>query len=154
MMMRPGNRKSKLGKRMRAWEHEDTELLLNERRVLFGEEAFLQEYMAMGAFSDMLGGVKPAAAGLAVDDPAFAIAFPQLHLMMTSLVDDDGKLRQVCTLTVVCEDGQVKCGINERNHNLSLWTGCGTLGGAFAALEEALGERPVQWRKSTWKGRK
>jgi hypothetical protein len=102
----------------------------------------------------MLGGIKPAAAGLAVDDAAFALAFPRLHLMMTSLVDDDGRPRQVCTLTIVCEDGQVKCGINERNHALSLWSGCGTLGGAFAALEEALGERPVAWRKSSWKGRK
>lgn len=152
--MRCENRKSKLGRSFRAWEVEDTELLFNERRVLFGEEDFLQEYLAMGSFKDLLGGIRSAGVGLALDDPAFALAFPMLHMMMTSLVDDDGKPRQVCTLTIVCEDGQAKCGINERNHNLSLWTGSGSLGGAFAALEEALGERPVQWRKSTWKGRK
>jgi hypothetical protein len=48
----------------------------------------------------------------------------------------------------------VKVGVNERNLGLSLWSASATLGGAFAALEEALQEHPVKWRKVEWRGRK
>lgn len=135
------------------WDVEDSPLMLDAYRALFGEVSYIEEYCHMGIFSDVLGGAKPAAIGRAVDDPDFEKQFPTLHMLMAHTSDDEGKARITCTLTVVCEDGMVKCGINERNHHLSLWTASTTLGGAFAALEEALAERPVKWRKVTWRGR-
>lgn len=131
----------------REWETEDSALLHDERRVLFGESRYLLEYMAMGVFEDVFGDVKLAASGRAVDDEAFSQRFPTLSVLMTHTEGPDGAKRQVCTLTIVCEDGQVKCGINERNKGLSLWVSSQSVGGVFAALEEALGQRPVPWRK-------
>jgi len=137
----------------REWDENDSTLLHDEMRVLFGEHKYLQEYMSMGVFKDLLNGQGKRTTGVAVDDDGFAQNFPCLHALMCGLVDDDGSPRQTATLTIVCEDGQVKVGINERNHHLSLWTSSASLGGAFASIEGALTERPVAWRKVTWKGK-
>jgi hypothetical protein len=126
----------------------------DEYRVIHGEINYLQEYMGMSTFNEIFGGKGAVNKESAADDPEFAERFPTLHLLMTHLQNDTGGPRQVCTLTIVCEDGQVKCGINERNLGLSLWVSAGTIGGVFASLEEALQSRPVAWRRVTWKGRK
>jgi hypothetical protein len=154
MIMRTGNKKSKLGRPLREWEVEDSSGLHDEMRARFGDRWYVQEYLCMGVFSDVLGGAKANTTGRTIDDPDFERQYPTLYLLMAHTVDDEGKPRIPATLTVVCEDGQAKVGLNERNHMVSLWTGAGSLGGAFAALEGALSERPVQWRKVTWKGKK
>ena|ERR1039457_1111512 len=151
--MDQGKRNSKHKPRVYPWESEDSTLLLDEYRVVFGEKAFLLEYMQMGRFHDVFNGQSKAGAVTAVNDADFEKQFPTLAALMTLQVDDDQQPRKVCTLTIVCEDGQVKAGINERDRGLSLWTSSQTLGGVFAALEEALGQRPVAWRKVMWKGR-
>lgn len=112
------------------------------------------EILSMPKFSDLLGGAARKGQAQAVEDPTFMQEFPSLFALMAVLVDDDGKPRQGCSLTIVCEDGVVKAGLNERNHELSLWTSAETLGGVFAALEEAIGEHPPRWRRKTWDGRK
>lgn len=136
----------------RWWEENDSTLLHDQMRVLFGEELYLQEYCYMASFKELLNGQQSGPTGMAVEDPDFGTAFPQLYLLMAKTSDDDGKPRIPCTLTIVCEDGQVKCGVNERNYHLALWTSSASLGGAFQSLEEALAQRPVPWRKTTWKG--
>lgn len=111
-------------------------------------------FMGKVSFKDILGAAGKAPGEFVVDDPKFGESFPILYQLMSCSIDDDRKPRKTCTLTMVCEDGQVKLGVKERNHNLSLWTSSQTLGGAFAALEEALSESPVKWRKVEWKGRR
>lgn len=106
----------------------------------------------MASFKELLNGQGKTVGEMAVEDPQFGELFPQLYVLMAKNTDDDGKPRIPCTLTIVCEDGQVKCGVNERNYHLALWTSSATLGGAFQSLEEALAQRPVPWRKTTWKG--
>lgn len=135
------------------WDENDTPKMLDEYRVVFGEHLYLQRYMQMGIFEELLNGQGSESNGLAVDDSAFEKAYPLLYALMCRTVDDAGKQRQVATLTIVCEDGQVKCGVAERNYHLSLWISAGSLGGVFAALEGALTERPVAWRKVSWKGK-
>lgn len=135
------------------WEEVDSPTLHDEARVIFGEDKYLQEYMCMGTFKELFNGVGSSSTELAVEDGDFARQFPSLHHLMCVIKDDEGKKREVCSLTIVCEDGQVKAGVNERNHHLSLWVSAGSLGGVFAALEGALSERPVAWRKAIWKGR-
>lgn len=152
--MRFNGRNCKRGFRTNPWDENDSPKMLDEYRALFGEEAYLQGYMQMATFKDLLNGTSTTTGAGALDDSNFAELHPNLFLLLTSTKDDEGKLRQTCTVTIVCEDGQAKCGINERNHGLSLWTSCGELAGVFLALEEALEKRPVQWRKVTWKGRK
>lgn len=136
------------------WDEVDSAGLHDEKRALFGEEDYLQRYMQMATFKDVLNGQTTAKGSPAVDDMQFASQFPVCYMFMALTVDDDGKPRQPATITIVCEQGMVKVGINERNLGLSLWTASATLGGAFGALEEALTERPVRWRKVDWKGRK
>jgi hypothetical protein len=118
-----------------------------------GDEVVLQEILGMGVLSDVFGkSVAPAGTGQ-LEDADFSANFPVLYALMTFIIDDAGKSRQTCTLTLVCEDGAVKAGLRERNHEMSLWVTCRSLGGVFAALEEALGERPVAWKKTAWKGK-
>lgn len=149
-----GKRPRCKARQLREWEQADSELLHIEARALFGEESYLQEYMAMGIFTDILGGSAKKAARVELEDEDFEKRFPVLFALMAINKDDEGKDRIPCTITIVCEDGQAKCGINERNHNLSLWISAGSIGGVFAALEEAMGQRPVPWRKVAWKGGK
>jgi hypothetical protein len=152
--MSAGKTKRKWNRPLRWWEEEDIVRMLEDRRVLFGESGYLEEFMQMSTFSDILGGAKPTVDGTAIDDAEFQAQFPTVWMLMVKTADDAGKKRQVCTLTIVCEDGQAKVGLNERNEHLSLWTSSRSIGGAFAALEEALGERPVKWRRADWKSRK
>ena len=112
------------------------------------------EALNMGVFSDQFSSVTRKGAVTAVEDLQFQQNFPVLYAMMAVLVDDDGKPRQGCTLTLVCEDGMVKLGLNERNHELSLWTSSESLSGAFTVMEEALNERPPRWRKKSWDGKR
>jgi len=153
-MGREQYRRKRRGTSLMPWEFEDTPSHHDQLRLLGGEVWFLEGYLAMGSFKDVLGGHGNVDPLLAVDDAKFREEFPVLFMLMSSKIDDDQKPRLTCTMTIVCEDGVVKCGINERNLSLSLWTSSESLGGCFCALEEALGERPVPWRRSNWKGRK
>lgn len=152
-MRLPSSRRKHHHAPLRHWEFEDTPAHIDQLRSLFGEADFLMEYLNMGSFKELLGTHNAPDSTVAVDDLEFQKQFPLLFLLLASRLDDDNKPRLTCTLTIVCEDGQVKCGINERNMNLSLWTSSERVGGVFAALEEALSERPVKWRRSNWKSR-
>lgn len=107
----------------------------------------------MASFKDIFNGQQNTPGAVAVDDGDFAAQHPVLYQLMAVTVDDDGKKRNVSTVTIVCEQGQVKIGLNERDLMVSLWTSSASLGGAFTALEEALNERPVKWRKVQWRGK-
>jgi hypothetical protein len=111
------------------------------------EVTILEVYMGKSQFDDVFGGVGKVGRTEAAEDVGFQASYPMLHMLMTAMVEGDGKPRQVCTLNIVCEDGQFKAGLRERDRGLSLWTSCQTLGGVFAALEEAINERPPRWRK-------
>lgn len=152
--MRFNTRNHKRGRRQNPWDENDSPLMHDEMRVLFGESSYLQEYMQMATFKDIFNGRGPVANGMALEDSGFAEQYPTLYVMLTKTTDDEGKSRQVCTLTIVCEDGQAKGGINERNHGLSLWRSAASILGVLAELEEALGERPVEWRQVKWQGKK
>jgi hypothetical protein len=151
--MRTWSRNHKRKYKPNVWDMNDSPLMHDEMRVLFGESAYLLEYLHMASFKDIFNGRGSTPTGMALEDSDFAQQYPMLYIMLSKTEDDDGKPRQVCTLTLVCEDGQAKCGINERNYGLSLWRSSGSILGVFAELEEALGERPVDWRKVQWKGR-
>lgn len=152
--MRFNQRLCKRGHKSNAWDENDSPLMLDQYRALFGESNYLQGYMQMGTFKDLLNGTTTGTRSATLDDSIFSDLHPNLFLLLTATSDDEGKPRLPCTLTIVCEDGQAKCGLNERNHSLSLWTSCGELSGVFLALEEALEKRPVAWRRVSWKGKK
>lgn len=103
--------------------------------------------------SDILGAKQntgtPAAA-----DKEVGKKYPALHLMLTATQDDEGKLRQTCTMTIVCESGLWKAGLRERDRSMSLWRSSKTLEGVYGALEEALTGGEADWRESDSKSRK
>jgi hypothetical protein len=105
-------------------------------------------------FSKMLGGAATRNPSVAACDPQFEKRWPCIFLMMTSLVDDEKKARQTCTLTVVCEDGRWKGGLKERDHAMSVWRGADTLEGLLDALEAILADGSADWRKTEYKSRK
>lgn len=107
----------------------------------------------MPPLSDIFGGAGAPPRANAFEDAAFAEQYPTVYLLMTQTKNDQGVKRQVCSLTLVCEDGQLKLGLRERDLDLSLWTSSPTLAQAFSALEEALAVRPSQWRRPGGKGK-
>jgi hypothetical protein len=111
--------------------------------------------MGLDSFMDIFGGAAAHASGCACEDLAFAKQYPTLYRLLTCTMMEEGKPRQVCTLTVICEDGVVKAGLRERTLGLSLWTSSQSILEVFTALEEALAQRPAGWRKlpEKWKGR-
>lgn len=118
------------------------------------DDAFYMEVcMGLNAFDDIFGGAGKKGATCALFDEDFQKQYPILFILMTSTEPEAGKPRQVCTMTIVCEDGVVKAGLRERDRALSLWTSCASLGGVFAALEEACNEKPSRWRRldAKWK---
>lgn len=117
-------------------------------------ETLTYEVSGMINFKDLLGGSVRVGNPRAVDDQTFELEFPTLFALMAVTIDEDGKVRKGCSLTIVCEDGVVKAGLNERNYELSLWTSSEDLGGVFVALERACCETPPRWRKKTWDARK
>jgi hypothetical protein len=118
------------------------------------DEEFLYGVMGMSKFADVFGGAQLTGVDGGFLDQTFLERYPTLHMLLCDVKDDKGLPRQTCTLTIVVESGTVKAGIRERNHGLSLWVTTRELLGVFTALEEALGQRPVDWRKVDWKGGK
>lgn len=121
-------------------------------REFIDPEEVIYGVLGMGKFGELFGAAGKPVGEYLVDDPQFAMQYPNLHLVMAAACGDDGKARRGCTLTIVCEAGCAKAGIHDRDHDLSLWVSCSDLGGVFRGLEEALTARPVDWRKVQWKG--
>lgn len=111
----------------------------------------------MGIFDFAFSNGENGKTDQAFSDPDWGMQYPILHAFMTMIVDDQGKPRRTSTLMIFCEDGVAKGALRERNHDLTLWMTSSSILGLFTALEEALGKRPIDWRKnqtpSKWKGK-
>ena len=124
--------------------------------IYFSDDEFLYGVMLMSKVTDAFGQVGRTADGRAATDEGFAQEYPVLFEMLTSQEVIEGKPRKVCTMTVVCEDGQWKTGLRERDRDVSLWVSGGTYLESLQALEKALNERPVAWRRppaTDWRSR-
>ncbi len=110
---------------------------------------FLERYLHMSIWDDVFGVAGKVDAESVLEDSGFSKQYPVLAAMLTETPTINGRRRKVCTLTIVCEDGQAKGGLKDRDRDLSLWVSCPSIGGLLAALEEALNERPVSWRRIT-----
>jgi hypothetical protein len=108
----------------------------------------VMEDMHMGILDDVFGRERPSDSSSAGEDAKLASLCPTLHELLTSTPLVAGKRRTVSTLTIVVEDGVFKAGLRDRDRMLSLWVSGEGLAGALDALEEALGRRPVPWRKT------
>jgi hypothetical protein len=81
-------------------------------------------------------------------DEESSLLFPSLWSYLTETVWEDGKARQVATLTVFCEDGLVKICLSDRALERSGWVSAGSLNEALSSLEAKLTSDCFEWRKA------
>lgn len=91
----------------------------------------------------------PAAADAQVET-----RWPAFFMLMTATQDDDGRPRQTCTITIVCEDGKWKGGLRDKDAQASVWRTGSTLEGLLTSLDEALTSGEAEWRGNEKNSRK
>lgn len=101
----------------------------------------------MSVFDRVFGTVGQATSDRAAVDDGFAKDYPTLFEMLTFQGKVNGVVRKTCTMIVVCEDGQWKLGLKERDRDVSLWLSGETFVGALMSLEDALNAPVVAWRR-------
>ena len=111
------------------------------------DEVFIERWSGMSVFEDAFVGSEPVSEDRVVIDERLQRDFPVLAEFLTATPIIGGKRRRVATVNIVYEDGQCKMGLRERDKDVSLWVSAPSMGEALRALEEALNERPVRWRK-------
>jgi len=89
-------------------------------------------------------------------DGEFSRAHPTLMEFLTRTAYDDGKARQVSTITLMAEEGAWKGCLNDRDCLRSVWVTGDAPGAVLDALEATLsGEAEPDWRYyQAWKGGK
>lgn len=108
---------------------------------------FLEVHMSI---RDLLGRAPQRGNTVQSQDEHLAQRCPRLFELMTSREALDGKEpRQVCTLTIVAEDGVWKAGLRERDCQMSLWISAATCREVFDGLEKALSRDPIEWRRTS-----
>lgn len=84
-------------------------------------------------------------------DAEFVKKFPALADFMTTLLQE-GKARKTATLTVMWQDGQFRCFLNDRETLLSMCVVSDTFAGLWKALESSLTSAEPQWRRNEGSG--
>jgi hypothetical protein len=97
--------------------------------------------------ANVRGGL-PAAA-----DPAWAKGIPLVLEYLTQTAWEDGKPREVATITIVAEGGSWRVCLNDRAMSRSCWISGETVHKALEALEKALQEDKAGWRATKPWGR-
>jgi hypothetical protein len=89
-----------------------------------------------------------ASAGLMMDE-AFVKRHPQLVAYLTDDLWEDGKERELASLTFSVSEGKWQVGLNDKAMQRSMYSAAATLGDALRALEKALADGVEAWRP--WK---
>lgn len=100
----------------------------------------------MGALKRLKEAKAKRGTSSALADPEWQRSYPELYELMTATVDEDGKARKPCSLTVFVGDGGVKACLNEKNVGLVMFATSATLDGLFGALEGRLGDEEPDWQ--------
>jgi len=80
--------------------------------------------------------------------------FPNLYAMLTDVTWEDGSQRRTSTLLFFVEDGTMKACLNDRDQGLTGWISADSLAGLLDALETALADDRLDWRRSDRTGGK
>lgn len=83
----------------------------------------------------------------ACPDPAFLKNYPTLAQGMSDTWWEDGKPRELWTLTVRFDTNSVNLCVNDRGANMGLYTTGESLDDALALLEECLSQGTASWRR-------
>jgi hypothetical protein len=74
--------------------------------------------------------------------------YPSIWEMLTTAAWPDGSPRTLSTLTIFVEDGQIKLCLNDRDQGLTGWASAGNVEEALKAMEAALKEDRMEWRRA------
>ena len=85
-------------------------------------------------------------------DPEFAKSYPAVYEYMTASVYPDGTTRKTSTLTLFCEDGQLKVCLSDKDRNAVLFSAGKGLKQALGALEGLLESDATPWRVGRGEG--
>jgi hypothetical protein len=76
----------------------------------------------------------------------FVAKAPMLNAMLTDAYWDDGKPREVCSLTIRLGAGEAKLSLNDQENEQSFTTTAHSVREAVEAMETALREGKGSWR--------
>ena len=86
----------------------------------------------------------------AAQDEIWQAEYPCVHEFLVCQVYDDGSPRVLSTLGISVFDGRWRVNLNDREQHRSAFFSGETVGEALYALDQALAENKVTWRKNTW----
>jgi len=83
-----------------------------------------------------------------ITDPIFAKRCPGLFAYLTDDMWEDGTERETSTMLIFQDGGVLKGWLNDRALGRSLWVAGATLQGVLDALNEAVSDDKVAWKRS------
>jgi hypothetical protein len=78
----------------------------------------------------------------------WSLSYPSIWEMLTAEEWEDGTPRKRSTVTIFIDEGQAKVSLNDRANGLVGFCTASSVEEALAALESALKEDRVEWRRS------
>lgn len=86
-------------------------------------------------------------------DPVFSKEHPLLFDYLTQVAWEDGSPRLTATLTISTDQGRFVGALKDRALGRIAWMSAESLAGLLAALDDALADDRVEWRKDQWGGK-
>lgn len=90
--------------------------------------------------------VEDAAGGQGMPDATFMKDYPSIAAYLSDPVWDDGTPRELSTLSISVDDGQIRLALNDKDGRQSAYTNALSVKDAFKALEQALAKDLITWR--------
>jgi hypothetical protein len=87
-----------------------------------------------------------AQADLGLTDEDFAMQYPLITQYLIDRRWDDGKLRELSTLTLSAPEGTIQLGLNDKDARRTLYTSAATVAEALELMERAIREAQGTWR--------
>ena len=110
--------------------------------------------MAKKKLLDVLSKVsKNGGGGENAFDEEFEAAYPLVHLLMTENELEKGKPRQTCTVVIYAAHGLFNVIMTERDKEMKIFAGGGSVSEMWACLEERVGSPDPDWVSDTKKKR-
>jgi len=83
-------------------------------------------------------------------DPVMAKELPCLYDYLTQVEWEDRSARLTATLTISTDQGRFVACLKDRAMSRIAWTSAETFQGLLAALDDALADERLEWRRDQW----
>jgi len=117
-------------------------------RIYFELRSRSNDEMGIKRPDPVAGDARAVGLGKSTDD---WILYPTLMEYLTASSYEDGSARRPATLTVFCDQGQVKASVNDRDLDRVAFCTAETIEGLLVLLEDKLKTSSIEWRPSQGK---